>query len=394
VKKSTPGRAVLEAMEAAETRARELRLKELEYSTEEVAAHNVALRKELEASYLSDLGGAGADELKARVASLVTILQERTRYEALRISEALRRAEEESARKTNKLLQEQQDVLSREVEQHKQTVTLSEQRAREEALTLIQAQLEEKYEEQLRVRMAEMERLMQQELKRQELEFNAAVSDKVADITKSRADAFALLQDECERLRASIAHTQAADAKSMEVHKITAAALALAQKFETSEPFAKEAGALASISAGAGAPMAEMVQQLPPSAAKKGIPTLPQLQYRFGRVKAAARHEANVPPEMPGFGGQLVASATTFLTVTPKGLVKGDGAEERLARATYYVETGDLAQAAGEIAGLSGRAKAAANDWLEQAQWRLKADQVSAAIRLHAASLNQRQVSG
>eukprot|EP00968_Pinguiococcus_pyrenoidosus_P021901 scaffold2952_cov312-Pinguiococcus_pyrenoidosus.AAC.16 len=91
------------------------------------------------------------------------------------------------------------------------------------------------------------------------------------------------------------------------------------------------------------------------------------MQYRFDRVKRAARHESNVPPEMPGFGGrrqtlqkaalakikqadrivskgQIVASVTTFLTVPPKGLVKGSGPEERLARAAYFVQVIHLHQ--------------------------------------------------
>uniref|UniRef100_A0A7R9YBK3 MICOS complex subunit MIC60 n=1 Tax=Pinguiococcus pyrenoidosus TaxID=172671 RepID=A0A7R9YBK3_9STRA len=380
-------------MEQAETRARELRLRELEFTTEEVTALNVALRRELEATFLADAHTVGIEELRNRVASLVTILQERTRYEALRISEALRRAEEESARKYNALLEDQRKNLTMELNEHRQAMQLADVRAREEALALMKSQMEEKYQAELRLRTGDMERLLQQQIRRQELEFNAAVLDKVKELTDSRSEAYKQMAAEVGLLRSSVAETKALDAKSLEVHKITAAALSLAQKFETNEPFLQEANTLARLSSSAGPEISSLIEELPQDAMKKGIPTLPQLQYRFDRVKRAARHESNVPPEMPGFGGQIVASVTTFLTVPPKGLVKGSGPEERLARAAYFVQTGELAKAASEVSGLTGRAKAAVQDWLNDAESRIKADKVSAAITLQAASLNRRQLS-
>ena len=260
------------------------------------------------------------------------------------------------------------------------------------ALAAMKEELTAQYDQLLRSRLEEMDTLMRNEVKQQELHFEEALQAKLLEASESRKGALERLNAQVKSLEDSIAFTRAADEASTGVHKVTAAALSLANKFETDESFKKEAALMQSLAEQRGdAHLGALLSRLPQKSG--GVATLPQLQYRFQRVKAAARHEANVPEGMGGFGGQLVAYAVTALSVEPKGMVKGGGAEECLARAAFHVDNGDLGEAAKEVDGLGGRAKGAVADWLAEAKARVLVDELSAAVRLYAAELNRQQLS-
>ncbi len=83
------------------------------------------------------------------------------------------------------------------------------------------------------------------------------------------------------------------------------------------------------------------------------MPTLSELQVRFPTVQSAAREAAFVPEASQGMAGHMFASALAAVTIKPRGLVEGAGADEVLARAAYHVERGDLPKAVHELDALT-----------------------------------------
>ena len=59
--------------------------------------------------------------------------------------------------------------------------------------------------------------------------------------------------------------------------------------------------------------------------------------------------------------GHMFATALAAVTIKPRGLVEGAGADEVLARAAYHVERGDLPKAVHELDALTVSSKGAAS---------------------------------
>jgi hypothetical protein len=94
---------------------------------------------------------------------------------------------------------------------------------------------------------------------------------------------------------------------------------------------------------------------------EQGVPTLSELQVRFPTVQSAAREAAFVPEASQGMAGHMFATALAAVTIKPRGLVEGAGADEVLARAAYHVERGDLPKAVHELDALTVSSKGAAS---------------------------------
>ena len=78
-----------------------------------------------------------------------------------------------------------------------------------------------------------------------------------------------------------------------------------------------------------------------------------------------------------------VSELASSLTFASKGMVEGDSAESRLARAGYYLEAGNLVAAVREIDALDDAAKVPASHWLILAKERLAAQQAIKLARAH-----------
>ena len=62
----------------------------------EVYAQTQSIRQELQQRFVGDIASLSQEQLRLRVAELVAELQERTKWEALRLHEALQRMNRES----------------------------------------------------------------------------------------------------------------------------------------------------------------------------------------------------------------------------------------------------------------------------------------------------------
>lgn len=65
-----------------------------------------------------------------------------------------------------------------------------------------------------------------------------------------------------------------------------------------------------------------------PASVEQGVPTLSELQVRFPTVQSAAREAAFVPESSQGMAGHMFATAVAAVTIKPRGLVEGSGADE------------------------------------------------------------------
>jgi len=101
-------------MTAAEIKARQLRLAAAAEVFDEMSLQSVALRKELEQSLLHDLHKLDADALRTRMTQLAAEFFERTKWESLRMHQAMRQVETDVARKYLELMNQQRGELEAE----------------------------------------------------------------------------------------------------------------------------------------------------------------------------------------------------------------------------------------------------------------------------------------
>ena len=123
-----------------------------------------------------------------------------------------------------------------------------------------------------------------------------------------------------------------------------------------------------------------------PRHAYMGVATMPELQRRFERVKKECR-KTFFTPDNGGILGRAVGSVAAELTIAPDGLVQGESAEARLARATYFLERGNLQSAIGEIESIDEEVAAVAGDWLRAARTRVMVTQAVRLMSSHITTL-------
>ncbi|CAM0142817.1 hypothetical protein VKS41_002619 [Umbelopsis sp. WA50703] len=113
---------------------------------------------------------------------------------------------------------------------------------------------------------------------------------------------------------------------------------------------------------------------IPRELAQEGVDTIVDLADRFQTVAAEVRNVALVPQD-GGLPSHVVSKVFGKLMFKKYGLVEGDDAEARLARAEYYLHEEDLENAARELNQLEGWPKKLATDWIKAARRHLEVKQ-------------------
>ncbi len=147
----------------------------------------------------------------------------------------------------------------------------------------------------------------------------------------------------------------------------------LAEAVNDGRPFATELAALQSVASTALDTTAFAAY------APTGLPTVARFAARLDALSPAIRAAADedrggdwIDRLWRGLGG--------LVTIRAANEPQGDTPEDRLDRAERRLAEGDLRAAAGELAWLWGRARAAARDWLVLAEARIAADDAIAAL--------------
>lgn len=233
----------------------------------------------------------------------------------------------------------------------------------------IQAALEAQFKQQLAEFMEQVAKEMQR---------------KVMTLTE--------LSKKLEVLENALESSKASKLGSVRAHKLSAAALALAEKLETSQAAGPEIAALMA-AAGKEGVIATALSTIP-SAATLGVPTLPQLQARFDVVYKKARQAAHVPNGQMGLEGQLVGmllATTTFEPDPNEPAPEGekDSPDYVLCRAKHYVHIGELEKAVGELEKMDGQVLFTVSDWKKSALDRVAVEKALKVIKMECALINE-----
>lgn len=378
-------------------RAKAVRLETLERAAEELMVQGEKVKHQLEEALLADMAKSSVDSLKQRVIQLTVEARERTKWEALRLHETVKKAQDEVTAKytglVEKLRHESVEELERQARAFEADKELALRRLSEEKdeahrrahLQELEAhakQLQEGFEERIKGELAQAEA-------RAKVAVQNAVyqeHEKIKADVSQRLDALADLSAKVEALNRVFADSSDYEHVSWGVHKLTAAVMALELKLGTPEPVYKELAALKKITAGDA--VVEAVLTKLPEDVGRGVPTLPELQVRFARVRGAAREAAFVPESQPGLVGHIVGSTFAALSIQPKGLVPGSGTDEVLARAAYHVELGHLGEAVTELKTLQGLPAKTVQDWVRDAKARLQVEQAMKVLNARCALQN------
>ncbi|KAJ0411447.1 hypothetical protein ATCC90586_007107 [Pythium insidiosum] len=359
-------------------------------------AEATAAALDVDKNYLEGLHALDANALAIRVAQLATEMKHRSKWEAVRLMEAMRRMEEDAKKKS-------EEVLSRQHTLHEELVA-RELRLQEEVLTRKTReemdQLKKQYADDLARNVQEQKTAILKDLQTKFAADKKAIEDRFAQqlrakseelqsvLTKERKQRVEELEKyraELRALNAVLERTSTYEAFSHQVHKASMAALALSDRIEAAAPLRTEIKALREFARN-DAFIATALKSLPERVIEEGAPSVSQLQERFKTVKAVGRRAAMIPADS-GLLGQLFGGALSYLIISPGGPIQGDDAEAVFSRADYALKAGDIEQAVQEMKGLSGLPAEVSKDWVAAAESRLAVEQTAKVVKAHISLL-------
>jgi hypothetical protein len=275
----------------------------------------------------------------------------------------------------NKVMEEKEKALQAIVDQ---SLKIQEQQFQDE-----KESFEKKTEEAISAKYEELFGKSTAELKQS---FSQKMERKVSQIQE--------LSKKMSELEFSLQNTQSYQTGSVQAHRMSAAALSLIDKLESSKPAGAAIQALQSV-ASDNAVIASAVQALPQTAVVSGIATIQELQTKFEeQVHPKCRQAALVPVGQRGLEGQLLGMVFSTLKFPPgpedaAPEAEKDSAEFVLARARRHVQLGELEQAVGQMEKLKGQAGFVAKDWTQKAKERVAVDKALKVIKIECALANE-----
>lgn len=326
------------------------------------------------------------DQLQKRNSELLTELEHRTQWEAVRLSTALRaRASEERERAALKIQEAMnvqhgrfQEAMQRQHQQFEGEMQVHVARATSQKQAEMEEQLNVALEQAAAGAQASEEELAEQIEISMTRKSTAECSGRIEDIQN--------LAVEIQALKSVVDTDASYKTTSHQVHRVSQAVLSISNQLEKNTPFSAEMAELRQIAAAGDAVISAAVGYVPASASKNGVKTYVQLKESFGLLAPGSRR-AGLMPDDAGPIWVPVAYALDFLKFHPKGDVPGGAVEEILARAEYHLDSGNLEQAVKEINLLNGPASQVMDDWSGAAKERLSVEKAMDVVKAHAACL-------
>lgn len=246
------------------------------------------------------------------------------------------------------------------------------------------------------------ERLNRELNAKYESQFGNQLAEAKAQFANELQEKLSAIEQLTERLAKNEENLQISrnfESGSQRAHRISAAALALSEKMETSKGAMEEFIALKAAAVENGV-IASALDKIP-NAVKAGIPTLSELQATYDDVHKIGRNAAYVPSGQSGVEGQLAGMIFAKLTVEPTAdsipppasesgdIPEGKKSDFILAKAKRHVQLGELEEAVGELDKLNGQVAYTMNDWKAAALNRIAVDQALKVIKLECALMNK-----
>lgn len=213
---------------------------------------------------------------------------------------------------------------------------------------------------------------------------------KTAEALQQKVSALQELTTKMQSLETILEASKTSKEGSLKAHRLSAAALALSSKLETHDPAASELDAL-KIAAGNEGVIATACATIP-NAVRTGIPTVAELQTKFGNILSKARQAALVPEGRPGLEGQLAGMVLASVKYAPS-LTDHDESDETpevvLVRAQEFVANGELETAIAQLDKLKGQVGYTVKDWVKEALNRVAVEKALKVIKMECALLNE-----
>lgn len=374
---------------------------------EELAKAHATMKASMDDTYLKDLENLNPSDLKIRIVQLASEMSERTKWEAVRLREFLAMKEKEVGEKYLEMMQKQrlefEDLLARRMREQEYAIT----KAANEALQSKEASIESVVNAAASAQKAEYEAALKStkdSLEREigakhEAEFGAKLAESKNSYIKDLEEKLAVIMDLSSRMEQAEQNLQISrnfESGSQKAHRVSAAALALAEKMETSKGATEEFAALkaAAVENGVIGSALEKV----PSSVKIGIPTLSELQTNFDSARKVGRQAAYVPQGRTGLEGQLAGMLFATLTMPPgadspppsdENVPDGRMSDYVLAKAKRHVQLGELEQAVSMLDQLKGQTAFTLKDWKSDAMDRIAVDKALKVIKMECALMNK-----
>lgn len=219
------------------------------------------------------------------------------------------------------------------------------------------------------------------------------VKTDMANQVQEKALTVEKLSQRLKQLEEALNVSQANQQGSAKAHRLSAAALALSEKLETSKSAASELESLKT-AAGKDGVIVTAVKTIPESVAR-GVPTLAELQARFERSYKKFRQAALVPEGRPELEGQLAGIVFAAFKYPPAPGEAApeddkDNAEYVLVRAQGYIQEGDLERAVEQLDKLKGQVAFSVSDWKKDAIDRIMVERALKVIKMECALLNEK----
>jgi hypothetical protein len=315
--------------------------------------------------------------------ALLTELESRTQWEAVRLSTALReRAAQEHDRcvaAVNRALEGQQAHFDSAFAQQRAMLENQGQVNTLAALGKERQTLEGKFKAVLAKERDAAAQAMDEALDEQYVAMEKSIGSKA----EARIEVIEDLTHKVKTLEELVENDEGYKKRSHQVHRVVQSILSVTDLMETSKPFSVQLRPLREVAL-EDSTVAAAVEQLPEDLCRKGVQTYMQLYESFRGLEPETRRVALMPED----GNVLwygFTWAITKLKFTEKGQMQGDTCDAILARAEDHLAKGNLTGAVKEVSLLQGKPGMTMNEWRHSALARLKADQAITMLKGHAA---------
>lgn len=367
---------------------------------------SVVIPVNLDEGYLRDLDKLNETQLRVRIVQLASELGERTKWEALRLNEFLTRKEKEVADKYVEIMQKQrleyENLLSRRLREQEDGLTQQSNARMQEKENSIQSLMEAAANTQNLEHSAEIDSITDRLQKEYNIKYEADYGAKLAEekhtFVKELEEKVKVIEESVQRLHKLeqlLKISRNFEDGSQRAHRVSAAALALVEKMQSSTGAGKEFAALKS-AASENAVIASALSQLPAST-EDGVPTLSELQAKFDKVYIASRQALFVPEGEKGLEGQIAGILLATFTTPPQAdLVSTRFPSDQMTTKTdhilsctqRHVSLGDLENAVNELDKVKGQASFTVEDWKKSAIERISVDRALRAIKVECSIIN------
>lgn len=349
-------------------------------------------------------------QLKVRLIQMAKDLEERNKWEAVRLKEFLSMKEKEVEDRyvllIKRLRMEAENLLEEKLTLQRKSLTTEAEEALKEQLSKSESFLEksmsiqEKAHEEDKIAFeAKIEEAIGTRYEEMYANSISKIKDEFAAKMSQRTQQMDQLSKKLKDLESSLKTSQDFQVGSLQAHRITAASIALIEKLNSGEKAEAAVNALEAV-ASDNAVVSAAVKALPAAVSNSGLLTIQELQASFEeKVFPQCRRAANIPDGQTGLEGQLLGSFFSTIRFPPypddpAPESKKDSSEYVLSRARRYVKFGELEKAVLELDKLKGQAAFVVKDWKAHAKDRIAVEKSLKVIKLECALANENLSKG